>query len=169
VGSAGFALSKQAENPHGVRGFSACVISTAAWGLRYAFPLPGICETCYTWIQRIAAAPPSGCDDNVQHSLLLDKVAKRVRDDQGMRLLKMILKATGKKGFDSGPDRLPPPRESARSRRPGTSGRCSRSRCCLPRSPPLVLLRQSYGSEHREKCPAFTGTARQCWDQEGKY
>jgi len=46
VGSAGFALSKQAENPHGVRGFSACVISTAAWGLRCAFPLPGICETC---------------------------------------------------------------------------------------------------------------------------
>ena len=107
--------------------------------------------------------------DTVQHSQLLDKVAKRVRDDEVMRLLKMILKATGKKGFDSGPDRLPPPRESARSRRPGTSGRCSRSRCCLPRSPPLVLLRQSYGSEHREKCPAFTGTARQCWDQEGKY
>src|SRR5437870_3777144 len=36
--------------------------------------------------------------DNVQHSLLLEKVAKRVQDDAVMRLLKMILKATGKKG-----------------------------------------------------------------------
>src|SRR6516162_11887769 len=33
-------------------------------------------------------------NDTVQHALLLDKVAKRVRDDQVMRLLKMILKAT---------------------------------------------------------------------------
>ncbi|HXY50874.1 MAG TPA: group II intron reverse transcriptase/maturase [Terriglobales bacterium] len=40
--------------------------------------------------------------DRVQHSLLLDKVAKRVRDDQVMRLLKMILKATGKKGVPQG-------------------------------------------------------------------
>ena len=40
--------------------------------------------------------------DNVQHSLLLEKVAKRVRDDQVMRLLKMILKATGKKGVPQG-------------------------------------------------------------------
>src|SRR5499425_2347204 len=40
--------------------------------------------------------------DTVQHSLLLDKVAKRVRDDQVMRLLKMILKATGKKGVPQG-------------------------------------------------------------------
>jgi|SRR5215472_13401638 len=40
--------------------------------------------------------------DNVQHDLLLDKVAKRVRDDQVMRLLKMILKATGKKGVPQG-------------------------------------------------------------------
>jgi hypothetical protein len=39
--------------------------------------------------------------DNVQHSLLLVKVAKRVRDDRVMRLLKMILKATGKKGVSA--------------------------------------------------------------------
>jgi len=37
--------------------------------------------------------------DNVQHSLLLEKVARRVQDDDVMRLLKMILKATGKKEF----------------------------------------------------------------------
>jgi len=36
--------------------------------------------------------------DNVQHSLLLEKVARRVHDDAVMHLLKMILKATGKKG-----------------------------------------------------------------------
>src|ERR1700745_1315303 len=36
--------------------------------------------------------------DNVQHSLLLEKVARRVHDDAGMHLLQMILKATGKKG-----------------------------------------------------------------------
>ena len=40
--------------------------------------------------------------DNVQHYLLLEKVAKRVQDDQVMRLLQMILKATGKKGVPQG-------------------------------------------------------------------
>jgi RNA-directed DNA polymerase len=40
--------------------------------------------------------------DNVQHSLLLDKVARRVRDDDVMRLLNMMLKATGKKGVPQG-------------------------------------------------------------------
>src|SRR6266404_4715568 len=39
---------------------------------------------------------------NVQHSLLLEKVARRVRDDAVMHLLKMILKATGKKGVPQG-------------------------------------------------------------------
>jgi RNA-directed DNA polymerase len=40
--------------------------------------------------------------DNVQHSLLLEKVARRIRDDAVMHLLKMILKATGKKGVPQG-------------------------------------------------------------------
>ena len=40
--------------------------------------------------------------DNVQHYLLLEKVARRVQDDDAMRLLKMILKATGKKGVPQG-------------------------------------------------------------------
>jgi RNA-directed DNA polymerase len=40
--------------------------------------------------------------DNVQFSLLLEKVARRVRDDAVMHLLKMILKATGKKGVPQG-------------------------------------------------------------------
>lgn len=40
--------------------------------------------------------------DNVRHHLLLEKVAKRVDDDAVMGLLKMILKATGKKGLPQG-------------------------------------------------------------------
>jgi len=40
--------------------------------------------------------------DNVQHYLLLEKVAKRVQDDAVMHLLRMILKATGKKGVPQG-------------------------------------------------------------------
>ena len=40
--------------------------------------------------------------DNVQHSLLLEKVARRVQDATVMGLLKMILKATGEKGVPQG-------------------------------------------------------------------
>src|SRR5215475_8721356 len=40
--------------------------------------------------------------DNVRHSLLLAKVARRVNDKAMMHLLKMILKATGKKGVPQG-------------------------------------------------------------------
>src|SRR5580658_4686473 len=42
------------------------------------------------------------CFDNVQHYLLLEKVARRVQDDEVMHLLKMMLKATGKKGVPQG-------------------------------------------------------------------
>jgi RNA-directed DNA polymerase len=40
--------------------------------------------------------------DTVRHDLLLRKVAGRVRDDQVLRLLKMILKAGGKRGVPQG-------------------------------------------------------------------
>jgi RNA-directed DNA polymerase len=40
--------------------------------------------------------------DNVQHYLLLAKVARRIQDEDVMHLLKMILKATGKKGVPQG-------------------------------------------------------------------
>ena len=36
--------------------------------------------------------------DNVRHDILLQKVAERVNDDKVMRLLKLILKASGKRG-----------------------------------------------------------------------
>jgi RNA-directed DNA polymerase len=40
--------------------------------------------------------------DNVQHYLLLEKVGRRVQDDEVMHLLKMMLKATGEKGVPQG-------------------------------------------------------------------
>ena len=40
--------------------------------------------------------------DNVQHDLLLAKVARRVQDPMVMRLLNQILKSTGKKGVPQG-------------------------------------------------------------------
>jgi RNA-directed DNA polymerase len=40
--------------------------------------------------------------DNVQHDLLLEKVARRVQDDKVMHWLKMMLKATGEKGVPQG-------------------------------------------------------------------
>jgi RNA-directed DNA polymerase len=40
--------------------------------------------------------------DNVRHDLLLEKIARRVSDANVLRLLKMILKATGKKGVPQG-------------------------------------------------------------------
>ena len=40
--------------------------------------------------------------DNVRHYLVLEKVAKRIQDEAVMHLLRMILKATGKKGVPQG-------------------------------------------------------------------
>jgi RNA-directed DNA polymerase len=70
-------------------------------------------RTAHEAVQRVAEAIVEGKTriidldlrayfDSVQHSLLLEKVAKRVRDDDVMRLLKMMLKATGKVGVPQG-------------------------------------------------------------------
>jgi RNA-directed DNA polymerase len=70
-------------------------------------------RTAHEAVQRVAEAIVKGKTriidldlrayfDSVQHSLLLEKVAKRVRDDDVMRLLKMMLKATGKVGVPQG-------------------------------------------------------------------
>jgi len=40
--------------------------------------------------------------DNICHDILLKKVAKRVNDDKVMRLLKLILKSSGKRGVPQG-------------------------------------------------------------------
>ena len=40
--------------------------------------------------------------DSVRHDVLLSKVARRVQDADVLRLLKLILKSTGKKGVPQG-------------------------------------------------------------------
>lgn len=40
--------------------------------------------------------------DNVRHHIVLEKVARRVKDDAALRLLKLILKAAGKRGVPQG-------------------------------------------------------------------
>ena len=40
--------------------------------------------------------------DNVRHHVLLEKVARRVKDEEVMHLLKMMLKASGKRGVPQG-------------------------------------------------------------------
>ena len=40
--------------------------------------------------------------DNIQHHLVLEKVAQRVNDADIMHLLKLILRASGKKGLSQG-------------------------------------------------------------------
>jgi RNA-directed DNA polymerase len=40
--------------------------------------------------------------DNVRHHIVLEKVSKRIRDDDVMHLLKLILKASGKRGVPQG-------------------------------------------------------------------
>jgi len=46
--------------------------------------------------------------DNVRHDVLLEKVAKRVDDEDVMHLLSMILKASGKRGVPQGGVITPP-------------------------------------------------------------
>jgi len=40
--------------------------------------------------------------DNIQHHKLLETIAKRIQDPQVLRLIKLIIKATGKKGIPQG-------------------------------------------------------------------
>jgi RNA-directed DNA polymerase len=53
-------------------------------------------------LTRVMDVDLSGYFDNIRHHLLLEKVAGRVRDDEVMHLLKLILKASGKKGVPQG-------------------------------------------------------------------
>ncbi len=49
-------------------------------------------------LTRVVDVDLSGYFDNIRHHLLLEKVARRVQDDEVMHLIKLILKANGKKG-----------------------------------------------------------------------
>jgi RNA-directed DNA polymerase len=70
-------------------------------------------RTAHETVQRVAVGIAQGKTrvidldlsayfDNVRHHILLEKVAERVKDDDVMHLLKLILKATGKKGVPQG-------------------------------------------------------------------
>jgi RNA-directed DNA polymerase len=50
----------------------------------------------------------AGFCDGMRHPLLLQKVARRVQDDQLLALVKQILKAGGKKGVPQGGPFTPP-------------------------------------------------------------
>lgn len=53
-------------------------------------------------LTRVVDVDLSGYFDNIRHHILLEKVAQRVQDDEVMHLLKLILKANGKKGVPQG-------------------------------------------------------------------
>ena len=53
-------------------------------------------------LTRVVDVDLSGYFDNIRHHLLLKKVGRRVQDDEMMHLLKLILKANGKKGVPQG-------------------------------------------------------------------
>jgi RNA-directed DNA polymerase len=53
-------------------------------------------------LTRVVDVDFSGYFDNIRHHLLLEQVGRRVRDAEGMHLLKMILKGNGSKGVPQG-------------------------------------------------------------------
>jgi RNA-directed DNA polymerase len=53
-------------------------------------------------LSRVVDVDLSGYFDNIRHHILLEKIARRVQDDEIMHLIKLILKANGKKGVPQG-------------------------------------------------------------------
>lgn len=53
-------------------------------------------------LTRVVDVDLSGYFDNIRHHRLLEKIARRVQDNDIMHLLKLILKANGKKGVPQG-------------------------------------------------------------------
>ena len=60
-------------------------------------------KAAYQYKTRVLDIDLKAYFDNVRHHILLEKIAKRVNDAQIMRLVKLILKAGGKKGIAQGP------------------------------------------------------------------
>ncbi len=54
------------------------------------------------WKTRVIDLDLRAYFDTVRHHLLLEKVARRIHDDEGMRLLKLMLTASGKQGVRQG-------------------------------------------------------------------
>lgn len=61
-----------------------------------------VCKAIFQGKTRVIDVDLKAYFDNVRHPLLLEKVAKRVKDDEILRLLKLILKSNGKKGVPQG-------------------------------------------------------------------
>ncbi|SAL06656.1 RNA-directed DNA polymerase [Caballeronia calidae] len=65
-------------------------------------------EQCFTALakktssQWILEGDIRACFDTIQHSTLLDKIAKRIQDPQVLRLVKQVIKAAGKIGVPQG-------------------------------------------------------------------
>ncbi|MCF6153695.1 MAG: group II intron reverse transcriptase/maturase [Candidatus Brocadia sp.] len=53
-------------------------------------------------LTRVVDVDLSGYFDNIRHHILLEKIARRVQDDDIMHLVKLILKANGEKGVPQG-------------------------------------------------------------------
>ena len=53
-------------------------------------------------LTRVVDVDLSGYFDNIRHHLLLEQVGRRVRDDEIVHLLRLILKANGRKGVPQG-------------------------------------------------------------------
>src|SRR5260370_12300113 len=61
-----------------------------------------VAEAIVRWKTRVLDIDLRAYFDKVRHDLLLAKVARRVNDADVLHLLKMILKASGKKGVPQG-------------------------------------------------------------------
>jgi RNA-directed DNA polymerase len=53
-------------------------------------------------LTKVIDVDPSAYFDNIRHHIIFQKVARRINDPEIMRLLKLILKAGGKKGVPQG-------------------------------------------------------------------
>ena len=53
-------------------------------------------------LTRVGDIDLSGYFDNIRHHILLEKIARRVQDDEVMHVIKLILKANGTKGVPQG-------------------------------------------------------------------
>ncbi len=61
-----------------------------------------VAQAIVSWKTRVIDLDLKAYFDNVRHHILMEKVARRVKDPEILHLLKMILKASGKKGVPQG-------------------------------------------------------------------
>ncbi|MDG5997237.1 MAG: group II intron reverse transcriptase/maturase [Candidatus Brocadia sp.] len=64
--------------------------------------IDGVTKGILHGLTRVVDVDLSGYFDNIRHHILLEKIARRVQDDDIMHLVKLILKANGEKGVPQG-------------------------------------------------------------------